>query len=122
LASWHGVGAALGASRIDNMPGKLKKLIRERMAKTGERYVTALAHVRGRRVARNLMGGATQTGSVRARTAPDLIVTRYFGQQVTFAIVAVQGCCVLMLAPSPGAPVTEVRRPHWRLLLERGVQ
>jgi len=104
------------------MPSKLKKLIRERMAKTGERYVTALAHVRGPRAARNLVGSATQTGSVPARTGPDLIVTRYFGQQVTFAIVPVQGCCVLMLAPRPGGPVTEVQRSHWRLLLERGVQ
>jgi hypothetical protein len=64
----------------------------------------------------------TPAVSARAEHAADLIVTRYFGQQVTFAIVPVHGHCVLMLAPPAGRPVPEVRRPHWRLLLERGVQ
>ena len=104
------------------MPSKLKKLIRERMAKTGERYATALAHVRSRRTARNLADSGNETASVRAEIAPELVVGCYFGQHVTFAIVPVHGRCMLMLAPPPGRPVAEVRRPHWRLLPDRGAQ
>jgi hypothetical protein len=99
------------------MPSKLKKIIRERMAKTGERYATALAHVRARR---NVPGPARDTTQA-AEHASDLIVTRYFGQQVTFAIVPVQGRWVLMLAPRAGQP-SAVARPHWRLLGQRGLQ
>jgi hypothetical protein len=101
------------------MPSKLKKLIRERMAKTGERYATALAHLRAQRTARRTAASGTPATS---EYAPELIVTRYFGRPVTFAIMPVQGRCVVMLAPATGLPVTEPPRLRWRVLTERGVQ
>ena len=102
------------------MPGKLKKLVRKRMAKTGERYATALAHVRARSAARTA-GDATPVRA-RADYAPDLIVTRYFGQPITFAIVPVHGRCVMMLAPRAGQPLSEQRPLRWRLLGTQAVQ
>lgn len=97
------------------MPSKLKKLIRERMAKTGERYATALAQLRAQR-------SAPHGAPVAEPYAPDLIVARYFGRQVTFAIVPTHGRCVVMLAPPTGHPITETPRLRWRLLHEGGVQ
>ena len=102
------------------MPAKLKKLVRERMAKTGERYATALAHVRARRAARPV--DRAKPAASGAPYTPDLIVTRYFGQTVTFAIVPVHGRCAMMLAPRAGQPVAELRPLRWRLLGLRAVQ
>jgi hypothetical protein len=80
------------------MPSKLKKLVRERMAKTGERFATALAHVRARRATHTADHREPLSAAANGTYAPELIVTRYFGQQVTFAIAPVHGRC--MSSPS----------------------
>lgn len=103
------------------MPSKLKRLVRERMAKTGERFTTALAHIRARRAQRAQVRGPGPAAP-DIPYPPELIVTRYFGQQVTFAIMPVHGRCVMTVAPRTGQAIAPLPRVYWRLLGEEGVQ
>ncbi|HEX6239739.1 MAG TPA: hypothetical protein VFZ61_02550 [Polyangiales bacterium] len=104
------------------MPSKLKKLVRERMARTGERYATALRHVRAQHSDQHVNEGALETPPTRGDYEADLIVARYFGRTVTFAIMPVGGRCLLSVAPGAGQPITQTPRMHWRLLHGRGAQ